>query len=62
MSRQAHERKKPDGQVWKFDPLGMGLQISCVIHPEASTKDVVREYIKKPEQEDERLEQLGLWR
>ena len=40
----------------------MGLQISCVIHPEASAKDVVREYIKKPEQEDERLEQLGLWR
>ena len=38
--------------------LARGYFVSTVGRDEA----VVREYIKKQEQEDERLDQLGLWR
>ena len=37
----------------------MGLQISRCLHTDET---VIREYIKNQEKEDERMDQLGLWR
>src|SRR5210317_1714319 len=41
VSRQAHERSFHDGRVREFMPYGVGVQISCGVHPEVSPKDAV---------------------
>ena len=42
VSRQAHQRKKPDGQVCRLESHGMGLQVSSSVYPEIPAQDAIR--------------------
>ena len=42
VSRQAHEKEKPDGRICKLKPYEMGLQVSHCVYPEVPQKGALQ--------------------